>query len=85
MVTQEKRKHTDITPVPEYSLFDGECYITFWLVGLSENMTVTIAMDDRGKIIVKDYDLYHDKDGELYFEYGVYFTKIYLNDFEIID
>lgn len=67
----------------EFNLFDGENFITFNLVyeDIVRN-TVTVAITDTGKIVLSDYDLYEDNDGNLYFEYGSQYTKIYLKDFE---
>ena len=39
-------------------------------------------MSDRGKISVVTYDLMTDKNGRLYFEYGVMFERVYLDEFE---
>ena len=67
----------------EFKWFDGEDYITFNLVGndLVKN-EAQVAVTDRGRISVITYDLLTDKDGEIYFEYGAMFTRIYLDDFE---
>ena len=67
----------------EYELYDGECFITFNLVGgdLDRN-EIQVAVSDRGRISVVTYDLMTDKNGRLYFEYGVMFERVYLDDFE---
>ena len=39
-------------------------------------------MTDRGKIRVMTFDLMTDKTGRLYFEYGVMFERVYLDEFE---
>ena len=67
----------------EFELFDGENFITFNLVYLDlERNTITVAITNTGKIILSVYDLLQDSDGNLYFEYGSHYTKIFLNDFE---
>lgn len=63
--------------------YDGECFITFDVIEVNfDRNEITVAVTNRGKISVLDYDLLSDKQGNLYFEYGVGFEKIYLNDFE---
>ena len=67
----------------EFEWFDGEDYITFNLVGIDlVKNEIQVAVTDRGRISVITYDLLTDKDGEIYFEYGAMFTRIYLDDFE---
>ena len=66
----------------EFEWFDGEDYITFNLTGVDlEKGEVQVAVADRGKISVVTYDLMADKAGRLYFEYGVMFERMYLDDF----
>lgn len=67
----------------EFEWFDGEDYITFNLTGVDlEKGEVQIAVTDRGKISVITYDLMTDKTGRLYFEYGVMFERVYMDDFK---
>lgn len=67
----------------EYELYDGECFITFNLVGVDlDRNELQVAVSDRGRISVVTYDLMTDKNGRLYFEYGVMFERVYLDDFE---
>ena len=67
----------------EFEWFDGEDYITFNLVEIDlVKNEAQVAVTDRGKISVVTYDLLTDKKGEIYFEYGTMFTRIYLDDFE---
>ncbi len=69
----------------EYSLWNGETFITFNIVYLDmEQNKITIAISDMGKIILTDYDLFQDCNDEFYFEYGHNYTKIYINAFEEI-
>ena len=67
----------------EYELYDGECFITFNLVGVDlDRNEIQVTVSDRGRISVVTYDLMTDKNGRLYFEYGVMFERVYLDDFE---
>lgn len=66
----------------EFEIFDGEEFITFNLVGIdTARKQAQIAVTDRGKISVITYDLMQDKDGNLYFEYGCTYQKVWLDDF----
>ena len=67
----------------EYELYDGECFITFNLVGVDlDRSELQVAVSDRGRISVITYDLMADKNGRLYFKYGVMFERVYLDEFE---
>ena len=67
----------------EFELYDGEAFITFNIVGIDLNRNeIQVAVSYRGKISVVTYDLMTDKDGRLYFEYGVMIERVYLDDFE---
>lgn len=67
----------------EFEWFDGEDYITFNLTDVDlEKGEVQVAVTDRGRISVVTCDLMTDKAGRLYFEYGVMFERMYLDDFE---
>ena len=66
----------------EYQIFDGEVFIVFNIVSINiEKEEITVAVSNRGKISVVTYDLLTNSNG-FYFEYGVNFEKINLNDFE---
>ena len=66
----------------EFEFFDGDEFITFNIVSINVTRnTIAIAVSDRGKISVIDFELMADKDGNLHFEYGCTFKKIYLDDF----
>ena len=66
----------------EFEIFDGEEFITFNIVGIdTARKQAQIAVTDRGKISVITYDLMQDKDGNLYFEYGCTYQKMWLDDF----
>ena len=66
----------------EYQYFDGETYITFNIVYVTEK-EVQLAVTNRGRISVLAYDLYEDENGE-YFEYGADYDRIYIEDFEVM-
>ncbi|MBR4407020.1 MAG: hypothetical protein IKT27_01760 [Clostridia bacterium] len=66
-------------------MFDGENDIIFNILDVNtEKMVITIAVTRMGKIFVTEYDLKLDKENNLYFQYGVEFTKINVEDFETI-
>ena len=70
----------------EFQFFDGECDITFNIVDINtEKMIIHIAVTNRGRISVIEYDLLRDKNDNLYFEYGIDRNKIDIDDFEKID
>ena len=67
----------------EFELYDGKVFITFNIVGIDlDRNEVQIAVTSRGRISVVAYDLLTDKNGRLYFEYGVMFERVYLDEFE---
>ena len=81
MKTEEVRSYY----LKEFSLFDGENDIIFNILDVNtEKMIITIAVTKMGKIFVTEYDLKLDKENNLYFQYGVEFTKINVEDFETI-
>lgn len=66
----------------EFEYYDGECFITFNIVGIdTARNEITVAISNRGRISVCAFDLKTDGD-RLYFEYGPTFDKIDLADFE---
>ena len=67
----------------EFQLYDGEVYVTFNIVAIDTNKNeITVAVSNRGRISVTTYDLLTDSNGFLYFEYGIDYEKINVNDFE---
>lgn len=69
----------------EFELYDGEAFITFNIVGININRKeITVAVTDRGKISVVDFELLSDDKG-LYFEYGCMFEKVRIEDFEEVE
>ena len=66
----------------EFEYLDGEAYITFNIVDVNEpNDKITVAVTNRGKISMLEYDLQEDENG-VYFEYGVNYARINIDDFE---
>jgi hypothetical protein len=66
----------------EFKIHDGEAWITFNIVDISElKNEISVAITNRGKITVVTYDLYKDENG-YYFEYGCEYKKISVNDFK---
>ncbi len=69
----------------EFKFFDGEENITFNLIDIDfEKREITVAISNRGKINLRTFDLLEDC-GRLYFEYGVGFNEIDVDDFEEVD
>ena len=68
----------------EFQLHDGEVLITFNIVAIDTSKNeITVAVSNRGRISVITYDLLTDNNGSLYFEYGVDYEKIRIDDFEV--
>ncbi len=66
----------------EYRFYDGECFVTFNMLEVNtDKNNITVAISKQGKITVIDYPLLEEENG-LYFEYGVEFKKIFIEDFE---
>ena len=69
----------------EFQLYDGEVFITFNIVAIDTSKNeITVAISNRGRISVTTYDLLTDSNGFLYFEYGINYEKINVNDFEVV-
>ena len=67
----------------EFEYFDGESFITFNIVSINfERKTIDVAVTDRGKISVIEYDLHQDGKGDFYFEFGPSYERIAVDDFE---
>ena len=67
----------------EFQLHDGEVFITFNIVTIDTSKNeITVAVSNRGRISVTTYDLLTDSNGFLYFEYGIDYEKINIDDFE---
>ena len=67
----------------EFQLYDGGVFITFNIVSIDTNKNeITVAISNRGRISVETYDILTDSNGFLYFEYGIDYEKINIDDFE---
>lgn len=65
----------------EFEFFDGEEFITFNIVSINfDTKVIMLAVTNRGKISVLDFDLNEDNNG-LYFRYGIEEEKVSLTDF----
>lgn len=69
----------------EFQFYDGEAFITFNLIDIdTEKREITVAVTNRGRISVQTFDLLEDQ-GRLYFEFGVSFNQIDVDDFEEVE
>ena len=67
----------------EFQLHDGEAFVTFNIVAIDTiKNEITVAVSNRGGISVTTYDLLTDNNG-FFFEYGVDYEKIRIDDFEV--
>ena len=67
----------------EFQLYDGEVFITFNIVSIDISKNeITVATSNRGRISITTYDLLTDMGDSFYFEYGINYEKINVNDFE---
>lgn len=68
----------------EFSYDDGEYEITFNILDVNfVYETITVAITRAGRISQDTFPLLRDKDGKLYFEYGLFYeNKIKLDDFQ---
>ena len=67
----------------EFQFHDGEVFITFNIVAIDTSKNeITVAVSNRGRISVTTYELLTDSNGFLYFEYGIDYEKINIDDFE---
>ena len=67
----------------EFQLYDGEAFVTFNIVAIDTNKNeITVAVSNRGGISLTTYDLLTDNNG-FFFEYGVDYEKIRIDDFEV--
>ncbi len=65
--------------------FNGDYNIIFNLIEVdTENMTVTVAINNLGKLSQQTVEL-RVENGKLYFEYGVMYEKIFVDDFETVE
>jgi hypothetical protein len=67
----------------EFEFFDGDEFITFNIIDINTDRNqITVAVTNQGKISVITYDLLTGDDGNLYFEYGHFYEKVAVDDFE---
>ena len=83
-VTQKEEKVSRKLFLSEFSFYDSERFITFNIVSVDTDK-ITVAISRDGKISVLTYDLKEDKNGCLFFEYGLCCNKIALDDFEQLE
>lgn len=79
-IENESRKYY----LSEFSYDDGEYEITSNILDVNfVYETITVAITRCGKITQDTFPLLRDKDGKLYFEFGLFYeNKIHLDDFE---
>ncbi len=84
VITQENERKFYLS---EFSYFDGEFDVTFNIIDVNfDRQTITVAITRAGRISQDTFDLLRDKDGKLYFEFGIFYeNKIELDDFEQIE
>lgn len=76
--SMEFKKHY----LSEFQFYDGEVFITLNIVSIDTSKNeITVAISNRGRISVTTYDLLTDGNG-YFFEYGVDYEKINIDDFE---
>ena len=65
----------------EYSLWVGDHFVTFNILDIdTDKNEITVAVTDEGRISVREFDLmFNDKGG--FFEYGVMYTRIAVDEF----
>ncbi len=71
----------------EFSYDDGEYEITFNILDVNSVYgTITVAITRAGRISQDTFPLLRDKDGKLYFEYGLFYENIIkLDDFDEVN
>ena len=82
-VDNEVRKYF----LAEFSLDDGEYEIVFNIVDINfVYETITVVITRAGKISQDTFPLLRNKDGKLYFEFGLFYeNKIHLDDFDEVN
>ena len=69
----------------EFVIYEDWDKITFDIVKLNEEtQQVYVAITKQGRISLIAYPLLEDENG-LYFEYGPFYKKIYIDDFEEVN
>ena len=73
----ERRKYY----MSEYSLWVGDHFVTFNILDIdTDKNEITVAVTDEGRISVREFDLIQIN-GRLFFEYGVMYTQIAVDEF----
>ena len=69
----------------EFVMYEDWDKITFDIVKLNEEtQQVYVAITKQGRISLIAYPLLEDENG-LYFEYGPFYKKIYIDDFDEVN
>ena len=69
----------------EYTIYDGEHFITFNLVGINADRNeISIAVSNEGRISLCTFDLMSGDNG-LFFFYGVMQQQVSVDDFELAE
>lgn len=69
--------------VTEY--YNGSSFVYFYVEAIDyDKSEIVITISDSGRIYRKTFDLFTDKNGDVYFEYGYAYKKIYIKDFEVV-
>lgn len=69
----------------EFEYFNGDHFITFDIVETDiDKNKITLAISNQGRITQDTFDLFEDENGCMYFEYGIFDEKIYLDDFRFL-
>lgn len=80
-VSQNRRYY-----MSEFALYDGDHYVTFNIVDVDTvRQEITVAVSNEGRISICTFDLKSDSNKGLFFEYGVSYEKIAVDDFDQIE
>jgi len=80
---QEVVKNLGFYKNTSYDYFDSEVFVTFDVIAVGEEQRVIfIAVTNRGKVTVNNYEICYDRNDEPYFFFGSPEQKIYLSNFE---
>ena len=66
----------------ENDYFDGESFTFFYVEGVNyDDNEIVLTVSNSGRLFQRTFDLFADKHGRQYFEYGAVYSKIYLDEF----
>ena len=83
---EKKENWTKRLYLSEFSVYDGEGFVTFNIVDIDAvKHEITAAVSRMGRVSVCAFDLKLDEDDCLYFEYGVMCDKIAVDAFEQVE